>query len=161
MAQRTRRSGRTPGGIFGCLALAALVFLLAGCSEEEKKPVVSANLCLTLPNGMVLGPYDTSQACETARENMPEGTFWICRNENCNNEFNMSLSKVRSLRNEDGLVPCPKCNEWRVSRGHVCDSCKRVYEPVGHGGKPDNCPHCGEPIPMDEEVKRMLDPGSG
>ena len=94
-------------------------------------------------------------------ENMPEGTFWICGNESCNNEFNMSLSKVRSLRNADGLVPCPKCNEWRVTRGHVCDSCKRVYEPVGHGGKPDNCPHCGEPVPMDEEVKRMMAPGPG
>ncbi len=94
-------------------------------------------------------------------ETLPEGTFWICRNENCNNEFNLSLSEVKSLRNADGLVPCPKCNEWRVMRGYSCDSCDRVYQQVGHGAKPDNCPHCGEPILMDEEVKRMLDPGSG
>ncbi len=66
---------------------------------------------------------------------------------------------------------CPQCQmavpSQRVSEikrdedAYSCDSCKRVYEPVGHGAKPDNCPHCGEPIPMDEEVKRMLDPGSG
>lgn len=54
------------------------LFLLGGCSEEEKEPAVSANLCLTLPNNMVLGPYDTKEACQTARENMPDGVCAPC-----------------------------------------------------------------------------------
>ena len=63
--------------------LAALflpLLLLAGCGEEApKKPVVSANLCVTLPNGMVLGPYDTQKECDTARQNMPGGNCKPCQ----------------------------------------------------------------------------------
>ena len=62
------------------VALAVLALSPVGCSEEEKKTVVSANLCLTLPNGMVLGPYDTDKECQTARENMPDGKCQICKN---------------------------------------------------------------------------------
>jgi len=54
--------------------------LLAGCAEEApKKPAVSANLCVTLPNGMVLGPYDTAIDCARARENMPQGECKPCQ----------------------------------------------------------------------------------
>jgi aspartate aminotransferase len=67
----------------GRLALAALllpVCLTAGCGSDEPppKPAVSANLCLGLPNGMVLGPYDTDKECATARENMPGGQCKPC-----------------------------------------------------------------------------------
>ena len=59
--------------------LSLAVAVLAGCSEEApKKPAVSANLCVTLPNGMTLGPYDTKEECATARENMPGGECKPC-----------------------------------------------------------------------------------
>ncbi len=59
--------------------LAFALAMLAGCSEEPpKKPSVSANLCVSLPNGMTLGPYDTRQECNTARENMPGGECKPC-----------------------------------------------------------------------------------
>ena len=74
-----RRSQKTRNILLG-VAFAVLALSPVGCSEEEKKPGVSANLCLTLPNGMVLGPYDTDKACQTARENMPEGQCQICKN---------------------------------------------------------------------------------
>jgi hypothetical protein len=64
--------------IFSRLLFVLALIFLAGCSEEEKKPTISANLCLTLPNGMVLGPYDTKKECHTARENMPDGKCHIC-----------------------------------------------------------------------------------
>jgi hypothetical protein len=62
------------------LALVLLAPLLAcGCGEEAPKtPAVSANLCVYLPNGMTLGPYDTPKACGTARENMPRGECKPC-----------------------------------------------------------------------------------
>jgi aspartate aminotransferase len=65
------------------LAAALLPLLvLGGCGGEEAptKPAVSANLCVFLPNGMTLGPYDTQKECATARENMPQGQCKPCQN---------------------------------------------------------------------------------
>ena len=56
------------------------LLLLAGCGEDAPKtPAVSANLCVFLPNGMTLGPYDTQKECATARENMPQGQCKPCQ----------------------------------------------------------------------------------
>ena len=61
------------------MLLAVAIALAGGCGEDApKKPAVSANLCVTLPNGMTLGPYDTTQECATARENMPGGECKPC-----------------------------------------------------------------------------------
>ena len=60
-------------------AFAILTIFIVACTEEEKKSLISANLCLTLPNGMILGPYDTGEECQTARDNMPDGTCDICK----------------------------------------------------------------------------------
>ena len=66
------------------LALATLFVLAVGCSsEEEQKPKVSANLCLFLPNGTLLGgPYDTKKACDTAQENLPQSECKPCPDKN-------------------------------------------------------------------------------
>ena len=80
-----RMSRRTRKSLLG-VTFALLAIFAAGCSEEEKKPAVSANLCLTLPNGLVLGPYDTDTECQTARENMPDGKCHICKNTEKKNE---------------------------------------------------------------------------
>jgi hypothetical protein len=70
---------RTVASIRGLAAALAAPLVLAGCGEEApKKPVVSANLCVYLPNGMTLGPYDTPKECGTARENMPRGECKPC-----------------------------------------------------------------------------------
>ena len=59
--------------------LAFALAMLAGCSEEAPKKLdAPANLCVALPNGMTLGPYDTKQECNTARENMPGGECKPC-----------------------------------------------------------------------------------
>jgi hypothetical protein len=59
--------------------LLLIAVVLAGCGEDApRKPAVSANLCVFLPNGMTLGPYDTEKECATARENMPSGTCKAC-----------------------------------------------------------------------------------
>jgi hypothetical protein len=77
MTRDPRRAG------MACLRGATVALLsllvLTGCGEDApKKPVVSANLCVFLPNGMTLGPYDTEKECGTARENMPRGECKPC-----------------------------------------------------------------------------------
>ena len=75
VAEVFRQLGR---GLLFALFLPLL--LPAGCGEEApKRPVVSANLCVTLPNGMVLGPYDSQKECDTARQNMPGGDCKPCQ----------------------------------------------------------------------------------
>ncbi len=76
---RWRHSGKF-NHILTFLALAVIFALLTGCSEEEKKPKVSANLCLFLPGGAELaGPYDTKKECDTAQENLPQGVCKPCQ----------------------------------------------------------------------------------
>ncbi len=59
--------------------LLLIAVVLAGCGEDAPtKPAVSANLCVFMPSGMTLGPYDTEKECATARENMPSGTCKPC-----------------------------------------------------------------------------------
>jgi aspartate/methionine/tyrosine aminotransferase len=70
---------RTLGRPLAAILLPLL--LLAGCGGGEdapKTPAVSANLCVFLPNGMTLGPYDTAKECATAKENMPRGECKPC-----------------------------------------------------------------------------------
>ena len=56
------------------------MLVLSGCGEDTpKRPAVSANLCVYMPNGMVLGPYDTQKECDTARQNMPRGECKPCQ----------------------------------------------------------------------------------
>ncbi len=93
-------------------------------------------------------------------EDLPQGTFWICKNPQCQAEFNMSLAEVLKLRGPNGAVPCPQCQDRRTVRGHLCPSCQRTYPPVGHSGKPDKCPRCGEPIPESGDVLRARNPGA-
>lgn len=67
------------GSRFPLASLSLAAFTLAGCGEEAPKPAaVSANLCVYVPNGMTLGPYDTDKECATARENMPGGACKPC-----------------------------------------------------------------------------------
>ncbi len=71
---RLRKRGRLAA------LLLALALFAAACSDQEKKEAkASANLCLTLPNEMVLGPYDTKGECATAKENMPNSVCAPCK----------------------------------------------------------------------------------
>lgn len=81
-------------------------------------------------------------------EDLPGGMFWICKNPECGFEFNLSLAETKKQRNIEGRVPCPKCDERMTAPGFKCPACDRVVDPVGHGGVPDNCQYCGEPIPI-------------
>jgi len=70
----------SPTSVVALAAVLLSLLALTGCGEEAPtKPAVSANLCVYLPNGMVLGPYDTQKECGTARENMPAGECKPCQ----------------------------------------------------------------------------------
>ena len=70
----------SPTSVVALAAVLLPLLALTGCGEEAPtKPAVSANLCVYLPSGMVLGPYDTQKECGTARENMPAGECKPCQ----------------------------------------------------------------------------------
>ena len=81
-------------------------------------------------------------------EDMPGGVFWMCKNPECRHEFNLPLAEMKKQMNVEGRVPCPKCDERMTKRGFKCPACDRVVDPVGHGGVPEKCQHCGEAIPI-------------
>ena len=96
--------------------------------------------------GVLLFRYFT--AASEDGEDLPGGTFWMCRNPDCGFEFNLPLKTMKEQMNADGRVPCPKCGQHLTKRGFQCPACQRVVEPVGHGALPEKCRHCNEPIPV-------------
>lgn len=81
----------------------------------------------------------------TKRPDTPDTTYWICVNRECNNQFQMSVDKLKYIR---GIPPCPKCNQPTCVRAYPCPSCKGLYKSEGHGYLPEKCPLCNAPIPV-------------
>lgn len=77
-------------------------------------------------------------------------SVWKCSDENCKNIFRVSQKERLSMQNQTGssIPKCPKCGKLS-SEVYECQFCKEVFEPVGHGSYPDNCPHCGKNLAGD------------
>lgn len=73
---------------------------------------------------------------------MGQPTYWVCRNEACGKDFEISLSEFAKSKDESGRVKCPACGQMKTQRANKCPSCSRNLELVGHGDLPEVCPHC-------------------
>lgn len=75
--------------------------------------------------------------------NAPEGTWWLCTNDQCKHEFNLTLNQVSDhhARNYGQPVPCPKC-QTRAARAEKCPHCGKLY-PQTRGRM--ICPFCKKP----------------
>ncbi|MBL8760642.1 MAG: hypothetical protein JNL50_05000 [Phycisphaerae bacterium] len=88
---------------------------------------------------------------------LDQETIWKCSNASCENIYRVTRRDRLKLQGEGTgtLPPCPKCAKLGIEV-YECQFCKQVYEPVGHGSYPDNCPHCGKNLAGDssKDVKK-------
>jgi hypothetical protein len=75
--------------------------------------------------------------------NLPDGTFWVCGNDQCRHEFAMTLAQFSDYKEKHPGAPvvCPKCGKDAVGANR-CSSCNRMF-PKGRG---KTCPHCNKPV---------------
>ena len=77
-------------------------------------------------------------------------SIWKCSDDACKNIFRVSQRERLKLQRETAstIPACPKCSKLGIEV-YECQFCKDVFEPVGHGTYPDNCPHCGKNLAGD------------
>jgi hypothetical protein len=80
-------------------------------------------------------------------EDLPDGTFWICQNPDCKNEFGLTVRDFGKFQEKHygELPPCPKCSKQITVGAYKCQNCKRLIEKAGRGGGLA-CPYCKKPI---------------
>ena len=76
--------------------------------------------------------------------NAPGGTWWLCQNDQCKHEYNLTLAQVSDhhSRNYGKPMACPKCKQTKVARAEKCPHCGKVY-PQTRGEM--ICPSCKKP----------------
>lgn len=81
---------------------------------------------------------------------MDEMSVWQCSNSSCNEVFKMKRKDLLAVQRETGsaIPKCPKCGKLGTEV-YECPFCNQVFEPIGHGSYPDNCPHCGKNLAGD------------
>jgi hypothetical protein len=77
-------------------------------------------------------------------QNFPGGTWWMCTNDGCKNEFNLSIEQIAEHHEKHYGEPitCPKCKSKAV-RASKCPSCGKVSVQRLDVLK---CPHCGKQL---------------
>ncbi len=73
---------------------------------------------------------------------MGQPTYWVCRNEACGKDFEISLAELAKKRDDNGRVACTFCGQLKTTRANPCPSCSRNLEFIGHGDLPEVCPYC-------------------
>jgi hypothetical protein len=76
--------------------------------------------------------------------NAPEGTHWICANDQCKNQFNLSVADLADhhRKHYGEPVPCPKCKK-PATRADKCPHCNQLF-PMGRSVT--KCPKCGKDL---------------
>ena len=77
----------------------------------------------------------------------PNGTWWICENPACKNEFSMTTTQISDwhVKHYGEPMPCPKCGEHHIIRAFKCQKCSTVFPAEGARV----CPKCGAPASDD------------
>lgn len=73
--------------------------------------------------------------------NAPDGVFYMCSNQGCKHEWNMTMRELSDHheKNYGQPVPCPKCGDKKSFRAEKCVHCGKMF-PLSREPRP--CPHC-------------------
>lgn len=76
--------------------------------------------------------------------NAPDGVFYMCAEQKCRNEWNMTMRELSDhhTKNYGQPVPCPKCGSKLTGRAQKCVHCGKLF-PMSRDTRP--CPHCKKP----------------
>ena len=77
-----------------------------------------------------------------ADQNFPDGTWWVCTNDGCKNEFNLSIGELADHHKQHYGEPvkCPKCKAEAL-QARKCTACGKVaVQRLGTA----KCPACGK-----------------
>jgi rRNA maturation protein Nop10 len=74
--------------------------------------------------------------------NAPRGTWWICKNQSCKNEFSLTMAQFSEHHEKHYGQPvrCPKCDSEAI-KADKCPSCGKVFVMQRNSTK---CPSCGK-----------------
>ena len=73
--------------------------------------------------------------------NAPGGTWWLCQNDKCKHEYNLTLAQVSDhhAKHYGQPMACPKCKETQVVRADKCPHCGKIYPQTRAEAI---CPYC-------------------
>jgi DNA-directed RNA polymerase subunit RPC12/RpoP len=76
--------------------------------------------------------------------NRPDGVYYLCANQKCGHEWNMTMRELSDHHEEHygQPVPCPKCGETKTVRAEKCIHCGKLFVSTRD---PRPCPHCKKP----------------
>ncbi|MCY2953861.1 MAG: hypothetical protein NTU53_18100 [Planctomycetota bacterium] len=74
-------------------------------------------------------------------QNYPDGTFWVCQNPACKNEFVLTVKELGEFQDKHYGQPvmCPKCKQQNTIGAERCPSCKKF---VSRAQRAATCPYC-------------------
>lgn len=67
---------------------------------------------------------------------------YICLEETCGHEFEMSVREVASLAKHGESLRCPLCGSYSFKDAIPCVECGLLFKLLDNGALPPNCPHC-------------------
>ena len=76
--------------------------------------------------------------------NRPEGVYFLCSNQKCRHEWNLTMRELSDHheKNYGQPVPCPKCGDKKTVRGQKCIHCQKL---IVMTPDPRPCPFCKKP----------------
>ncbi|HUT28380.1 MAG TPA: hypothetical protein VMX13_01205 [Sedimentisphaerales bacterium] len=143
--------------------------------ESKKKPIMIGVIiaCFAVAAGITLMTRSGGGSSGIPKEYATEQIWMKCRNEQCNNEWEMNkleyyefLEQSRAenpgLVGETPAVTCPKCSEPSGYEAVKCAKCGFIFE---KGTVPktfeDKCPKCGYSSIQEGRKKKAEERASG
>lgn len=107
-------------------------------TERQKQISIGAGAMLVVLTGVVYWFWRPAN-----NVNAPRGVWWICSNEQCKNEFSMTMAEFSDhhAKHYGQPVTCPKCKSVAI-KADKCPSCGKVFFMQRSNNR---CPSCGKP----------------